>query len=80
MKLSDLLITDEILAIIAEEVTIIKNSTDRDASAIIKLEKLARTYSVIMANSREVVKSGILGKLSDAELEGGIADEDSDDT
>jgi len=63
MKLNDLLIADEILEIVSEEVNAIKNAAPREAADIIKLEKISKVYSTIMAHQREVLKSGVLGSL-----------------
>lgn len=80
MKMKDIEVAETILNIVFEEVEAIKNSTDRDASAIIKLEKLSKVYSTIMASNRELMKSGLLGQIASEELGVDIdGDEDSDD-
>jgi hypothetical protein len=64
MKLNDLLIADEILEIVSEEVNAIKNAAPREAADIIKLEKISKVYSTIMAHQREVLRSGVLGQIN----------------
>jgi hypothetical protein len=68
MKLRDLELANDILKIVDEEVTAIMNSTAREPSDIVKLEKLSKVYVTIMANQRELLKQGVLGKLSEEEL------------
>lgn len=74
-KLTDFLIADDILEIIHQEVQTIKQNPDRSPADIVKLEKLSKSYQIIMASNREAFKSGILGSLSPEEL-----DETPDDT
>lgn len=74
MKMKDIEVAETILNIVHEEVEAIKNSTDRDASAIIKLEKLSKVYATIMASNRELMKSGVLGSISSDELGVGLDD------
>lgn len=70
IKVKDLLVSDDILAIVAEEVKGIKSMGDgREIGEIIKLERLAKIYSVLMSSARENTKSGIYGKLTTEELE-----------
>lgn len=81
MLLKDLEIADIILEIVSDEVAAIKNTQPREPSDIVKLEKIAKIYATLMANQREVLKSGILGKLSskelDKDLDNGGDDEDA---
>lgn len=70
IKVKDLEVADDILAIVAEEVTRIRLKGDeRDAGDVMKLEKLSRVYSILMASARENLKGGVYGKLSLEELE-----------
>jgi hypothetical protein len=81
MKLNDLLIADEILEIVSEEVNAIKNAAPREAADIIKLEKISKVYSTIMAHQREVLKSGVLGSLKlDESDDTGDSENDSEDS
>lgn len=70
MKLLDIQVSDDILQIVNEEVTRIKNAgnnrTERDA---LILEKMTKIFSLIQANVRENAKAGMLGNMSDADLE-----------
>ena len=79
MKMKDIEVAETILNIVFEEVEAIKNSTDRDASAIIKLEKLSKVYSTIMASNRELMKSGLLGQIASEELGVGLDDSGDED-
>lgn len=69
MKLLDIQVSDDILQIVNEEVTRIKeagaNRTERDA---LILEKMTKIYSLIQANVRENVKAGMFGNMSDEDL------------
>jgi len=80
MKLREILIAEQILEVIGEEIQKIKDLPDRDIGAIGRLEKLTKSYSVMMANAREMQKSGIYGSLSNEEIgtedEGDIDAED----
>ena len=79
MKLNDLLIADEILEIVSEEVNAIKNAAPREAADIIKLEKISKVYSTIMAHQREVLKSGVLGSLKlDESDDAGDSEDDTE--
>jgi len=81
MKLNDLLIADEILEIVSEEVDAIKNAAPREAADIIKLEKISKVYSTIMAHQREVLKSGVLGSLKlDESDDAGDSEDDPEDS
>lgn len=86
MKLLDLQISDDMLAIINEEVTRIKMAggerTERD---MLILEKAAKIYQILQSNAREAVKAGSFGLLPDADLkdsedlQGAVDGSDSDD-
>lgn len=81
MKLADILIAEDIMTIIAEEITLIKKNPQREAGDLIKLEKLTKSFSVITATVREMVKSGVLGQLTSDELDKKLddgADEEDD--
>lgn len=79
MNLRDLEIADDILKIVDEEVTAIKNATSREVADIIRLEKISKIYTTLMANQREVLRSGVLGKLSLKELDKELDDGSDDD-
>ena len=64
----DLLIADEIISIVSEEVEKIKQSP-RDVQDLLKLEKLSKIYTAVMACNRENIKSGLLGQLRSEDLE-----------
>lgn len=70
MKLLDIQVSDDILQIVNEEVVRIKaagaNRTERDA---LILEKMTKIFSLIQANVRENAKAGMLGNMSDSDLE-----------
>lgn len=59
----DIQIAEDIMQIIEEEILRIKQNPNREAGDIVLMEKLSKTYSVIMASNREVFKSGMLGGL-----------------
>lgn len=61
------MIADEIIAIVAEEVDKIKKG-NRSPEALMKLEKLSKVYTAVMACNRENIKSGLLGQLRDEDL------------
>ena len=63
MKFRDVQIAEDIMSVIEQEVTRIKENPSRETGDIILLERLSKTYSVIMASNRELVKSGMLGNL-----------------
>jgi hypothetical protein len=63
MKLRDVQIAEDIMSVIEQEVTRIKENPSRETGDIILLERLSKTYSTIMASNRELVKSGMLGSL-----------------
>ena len=80
MNLRDLEIADDILKIVDEEVTAIKNATSREVADIIRLEKISKIYTTLMANQREVLKSGVLGSLKlDESDNGGDSEDDTED-
>ena len=79
MKLRDLEIADDILKIVDDEITAIKNTSNREASDIIKLEKITKVYVALMANSREVLRSGVLGKIDLKELDNDLDDSSNDE-
>ncbi len=66
----ELRIAEDIKEIVAKEIDIIKSKDKRDASDIMKLEKLSKTYANMMADLRENIKSGLYGKLSKESLDG----------
>lgn len=68
VKLKDLEVADMILDIIFEEVAALKVSKDRSPAEIIKLEKIAKTYQIIMASTRENIRSGLFGNLTNEDL------------
>ena len=82
MKLRDVEIAENIMDVIEEEVDRIKQNPNREVGDIVLLERLSKTYSVIMASNRELLKSGALGKLSSQELDKDLNDssDDEDDT
>ena len=80
MNLRDLEIADDILKIVDEEVTAIKNATSREVADIIRLEKISKIYTTLMANQREVLKSGVLGSLKlDEGDDAGDSEDDTED-
>ncbi len=81
MKFRDLEIADDILKIVDEEVTAIKNATSREIADIVRLEKVSKIYTTLMANQREVLKSGILGSLdlSDQSDNSGDGEDETED-
>lgn len=81
MKLRDVQIAEDIMSIIEEEVTRIKQNPDRETGDVILLERLSKTYSTIMASNRELVKSGMLGnlKLSQSDDSSDTEDDAEDD-
>lgn len=76
MKLRDVQIAEDIMAVIEEEVNRIKENPSRETGDIILLERLSKTYSVIMASNRELVKSGMLGNLKLGQSDDGSDTED----
>lgn len=82
MKLRDVEIAENIMDIIEEEVDRIKQNPNREVGDVVLLERLSKTYSVIMASNRELLKSGALGKLSSQELDKDFdnSGDDDDDT
>ena len=82
MKLRDVQIAEDIMSIIEEEVTRIKQNPDRETGDVILLERLSKTYSTIMASNRELVKSGMLGnlKLEERDNSSDAEDDAEDDT
>lgn len=76
MKLRDVQIAEDIMSIIEEEVTRIKQNPDRETGDVILLERLSKTYSTIMASNRELVKSGMLGNLKLGQSDDGSDTED----
>jgi len=81
MKLRDVQIAEDIMSVIEQEVIRIKQNPNRETGDIILLERLSKTYSTIMASNRELVKSGMLGKLSldEGDDSGDTEDETEDD-
>jgi len=69
MQFRDVQIAEDIMQIIAEEVALIKKSHNREVGDIVKIERLSKTYSVIMASNRELFKSGMLGNMDLSELD-----------
>lgn len=69
VKIKDLEVADDAMSIVHQEVRRIASLTDRDEREIAKLEKLVKTYAVLMASFRENLKNGIFGKLSAEELQ-----------
>jgi hypothetical protein len=69
MKIRELMMADDIMLIVGQEVERIKVNPDRDERDLMKLEKLARVYTIMMASTRENLKQGVFGKIDDAELE-----------
>lgn len=61
--LVELNIAEDIKMIIMREISLIKDKVKLDPPDIIKLEKLAKTYSTMMGDLRENLKSGLYGKL-----------------
>lgn len=76
IKIKDFQIADDILDIIYEEVQQLKVTKERGPSEIVRLSNLAKAYQIIMASTRENIRSGLLGKLSDEEL---TEEEENDD-
>lgn len=62
-------IADDINEIIAKQVKLIKKEKELDKDMAFKLEKYAKIYAVLMGSHRENLKQGILGKLTEDELE-----------
>lgn len=79
MKLRDVEIAENIMDIIEEEVDRIKQNPHREVGDVVLLERLSKTYSVIMASNRELLKSGALGKLSSQDLDKDLDDRGDDD-
>ena len=80
MKLRDVQIAEDIMSVIEQEVTRIKENPSRETGDIILLERLSKTYSVIMASNRELVKSGMLGNLKlDESDDASDSENDSED-
>lgn len=80
MNLKDLEIADIILGIVSEEVTAIKNATSREVADIIRLEKISKIYTTLMANQREVLRSGVLGSLKELDKDFDDGGDDEDET
>lgn len=68
-KIREIQIADDIIAIVEQEVGRIKAKRGRDPTDLIALEKLSKVYSIIASSNREDLKYGVLGRLSDKELE-----------
>jgi hypothetical protein len=70
MKLLDMQIADDILDIVNEEVTRIKNAgVERNERDMLILEKVTKVFSMISANTREALKAGTFGDIPDKDLE-----------
>lgn len=78
VKLRDFVIADDLLEIIEREVTRIKSLPVIDEREIAKMEKIAKTYAILMSSTRENMKQGLFGKLDAQELKKAI--ESGDDT
>jgi hypothetical protein len=79
MKLRDVQIAEDIMSVIEQEVTRIKENPSRETGDIILLERLSKTYSTIMASNRELVKSGMLGNLKlDESDDAGDSEDDTE--
>lgn len=69
MKLIDVQISEDMLTIVNEEVTrILRAGAERNERDMLMLEKAAKIYSLLQANTREAVKAGSFGNMSDADL------------
>lgn len=69
MKLLDIQISEDMLTIVNEEVTrILRAGAERNAQDMLMLEKAAKIYSLLQANSREMIKAGSFGNMTDEDL------------
>jgi len=62
-------ISDDLKRLLKRGIEELDGTEGFDASDIVKLEKLTRVYSILMADLRETVKHGLLTSLDDSELE-----------
>lgn len=71
IKVKDIVISDDILTIVSEEVDRIKmlGMAGREAADLVRLEKVAKVYALMMSSTRENTKAGIYGKMSTEDLE-----------
>lgn len=67
-------IAEDLKELIRREVTKLVNKVEFDKNDFIALEKLTKTYSLIMSDLRETVKAGLFADLPDELLEGLVAD------
>lgn len=79
VKIKDLQISDDALDVVYREVRRIAALQAPDEREIAKLEKLVKTYAVLMASMRENIKQGIFGKLSAEELDQAVDSADDGD-
>ena len=71
-------IAEDINEIVRREVKLLKKEKVLDKEQAVKLEKYAKIYAVLMGSHRENLKYGILGKLSEADLEELAGEEESE--
>jgi hypothetical protein len=64
---------DLLKRIILREAQALEEKGALDKADFICLEKLTKSYATLAADTRESIKAGVLGKMSDAELKA-IAD------
>jgi len=57
------------IEIVDRETARIKQSGDLDASDLIRLEKLAKVYAILMSSHRENMKYGVFGNMDLEELD-----------
>lgn len=75
--LIELNIAEDLKELVKREVEKLKAKKDLDKSDFMALEKITRSYALLMSDLRESVKAGLFGDLSDEELEGVQAPEKS---
>lgn len=68
VKIRDFVVAENIMTIVDREVSRILSLVDPDDRDIARLERMAKTYSVLMASTRENIKHGLYGNLSGADL------------
>ena len=77
-KIRDLQVGEDIMDIVQDEVKALKKAP-MDLPAIVRLEKLAKVYSLLMSSLRENVKHNVFGRLElPEELENADDDTDND--
>ncbi len=71
-------ISEDIKNIVAKCVTAIKRQSSKETD-IGALEKLAKIYAIMAADTRDNLKAGITGDMTDEQLAALVGDEESDD-